>query len=184
MTQQDWLRQIAAAYDAYAITTKTRDVLYRIGRLWSRYDVLHPSHDWLAQEARCCRKTVLRALAQARAVGLISWRPQRWLNRAGFRSGPNIYRPRLPPEGHFAAQTRQRLKKAAQEAPGGRPAAPQAAVVASGAEQHAARAALAMIAARREAQRAVECQAVVGRFARMLGGFGPGNAKRPRPHPA
>ena len=67
------------------------------GRLW-------PSHALLAQRARCCVRTVERAMAQARDAGRLTWRAIRWRTPSGFwRRKSNLYALRMP----AAAPTRQ-----------------------------------------------------------------------------
>lgn len=121
MRTQDWCAAVGAAHADGRLTRAARDVLFKLARLRSRYRTLWPSHDWLAAAARCCRKTVVRALAQAQAAGLVTWRPQRWLNARGWRRGTNIYRLQLPPHpmppplGHSVLQRKQALEEEAQE---------------------------------------------------------------------
>jgi hypothetical protein len=55
-----------------------------------------PSHATLAERARCCTRTVQRALTQAQGLGLVSWAERRV--RAGWRwlQSSNLYRFLLP----------------------------------------------------------------------------------------
>ncbi len=121
MRTQDWCAAVSAAHAEGRLTRAARDVLFRLARLRARYRSLWPSHDWLAAAARCCRRTVVRALAQAQAAGLVTWRPQRWLNGHGWRRGTNIYRLQMPPApvpaplGHSAPQGKQALEEEAKE---------------------------------------------------------------------
>lgn len=113
MQTQTWCAVVGAAHADGLLTRAARDVLFKLARLRSRYRVLWPSHAWLAAQARCCRKTVVRALAQARELGLISWGVQRWLNARGWRRGTNVYRLQVPPvrpsspKGQIFAQRKQ-----------------------------------------------------------------------------
>jgi helix-turn-helix protein len=70
------------------------------GRCW-------PSHETLAARARCCVRTVQRALQQARDLGLVDWTERRF--KAGWRwlRTSNLYR-LLSPDGPVTAVFRRR----------------------------------------------------------------------------
>jgi Helix-turn-helix domain len=87
-----WTARIWAEYRAGNLTRAYRDVLLTLhtfrgtgGRCW-------PSHATLAGRARCCTRTVQRALQQAQRLGLVDWCERRV--RAGWRwlRTSNLYR--------------------------------------------------------------------------------------------
>ena len=177
----DWKAAVWAAFRARTLTRSARDVMLTLatfkgpeGRIW-------PSHALLATRARVCVKTVCRAMAQARAAGLLTWRSIRWLTPGGhWRRKSNLYVLRIPvaeakcstvehsvpaylpklgrysSKGLFGRQGEQGKKKL--DGSGGRTVAQQLAVIAVGSVADA-RAALALVADRmRERQRAALAQ--------------------------
>ena len=96
VTGPTWTARIWAEYRAGYLTRAARDVLLTLhtfrgtgGRCW-------PSHATLADRARCCTRTVQRALQQAQGLGLVDWCERRV--RAGWRwlRTSNLYRLGVP----------------------------------------------------------------------------------------
>ena len=148
---QDWRAAVWDAHRAGTLTRSARDVLLTLltfrgngGRIW-------PSHARLADRVRCSAKTVCRAMAQARAIGLVAWKPIRWRTPGGFwRRKSNLYALLMPAgssKGHFAHEGEKRQGKE-ERGSGSRSAAQHRASV-TAQEVTDARAALARIAADR-----------------------------------
>ena len=74
------------------LTRAARDVLLTLHTYRGPGGVAWPSHATLAQRAKCSTRTVLRALAQGRNLGLVSWSFRRV--RQGWRwlQSSNLYR--------------------------------------------------------------------------------------------
>jgi hypothetical protein len=84
-----WRDCVWHAFRAHHLTPLHRDVLLRLGE-YARCGAIWPSHETLAQRARCHVETVRRALNAGRDLGLIDWAERR------------VRRPqhqRLPPAG-------------------------------------------------------------------------------------
>ena len=96
-----WRQRIWREFNAGNLTRSYRDVLLTLAgygpRPW-------PSHETLAARARCCTRTVQRALEAARGLDLVSWAERRI--KAGWRwlRTSNIYR-LLVPDGPVAPAT-------------------------------------------------------------------------------
>jgi hypothetical protein len=93
-----WTTRIWLEYRAGNLTRTYRDVLLTLHTYRSTGGACWPSHETLAARARCCAKTVQRALAQAQGLGLVSWAERRV--RAGWRwlRTSNLYRFVMPAE--------------------------------------------------------------------------------------
>jgi hypothetical protein len=87
-----WTNRIWLEYRAGNLTRAARDVLFTLHTFRGTGGAAWPSHATLADRARCCVRTVQRALAQAQALGLVSWAERRV--RAGWRwlRSSNLYR--------------------------------------------------------------------------------------------
>jgi hypothetical protein len=87
-----WTTRVWLEYRAGNLTRAARDVLLTLHTFRGIGGQCWPSHATLAERARCCIRTVQRALAQAQALGLVSWAERRV--RAGWRwlRTSNLYR--------------------------------------------------------------------------------------------
>ena len=87
-----WTTRIWQEYRAGNLTRAARDVLLTLHTYRGPGGVAWPSHATLAQRAKCSTRTVLRALAQGRNLGLVSWSFRRV--RQGWRwlQSSNLYR--------------------------------------------------------------------------------------------
>ena len=72
-----WFSRVYREYEAGNLTPLWRDVLRALGRFDACRFGIFPSHEFLAQRARCSVRTVQRALEAARALGLVEWSHQR-----------------------------------------------------------------------------------------------------------
>ena len=79
----NWCRSVWSAFHANDLTRAGRDVLLTLESYarMSPGGVPWPSHATLAARARCSERTVRRALAIGRKLGLVSWIP-RWVPSA------------------------------------------------------------------------------------------------------
>ena len=93
-----WTTRIWLEYRAGNLTRAYRDVLLTLHTFRGIGGAAWPSHETLAARARCCAKTVGRALAVAQGLGLVSWVERRV--RAGWRwlRSSNLYRFVVPAE--------------------------------------------------------------------------------------
>ena len=91
-----WTTRIWLEYRAGNLTRAYRDVLLTLHTFRGIGGAAWPSHETLAARARCCAKTVGRALAVAQGLGLVSWVERRV--RAGWRwlRTSNLYRLAVP----------------------------------------------------------------------------------------
>jgi hypothetical protein len=94
-----WTTRIWLEYRAGNLTRAARDVLLTLHTFRSTGGVAWPSHATLAERARCCVRTVQRALAAAQGLGLVSWAERHV--RAGWRwlQTSNLYRFVVPVDG-------------------------------------------------------------------------------------
>jgi hypothetical protein len=92
-----WRDRVWQEFRADNMTRGYRDVLLTLATFRGHGGLIIPSHETLAERARCCISTVQRALVQARDLGLISWIERRV--RAGWRwlRTSNRYRLETPP---------------------------------------------------------------------------------------
>lgn len=95
-TPTAWFSRIHREYEAGNLTLHWREVLLVLGRFQGCRFGVFPSHATLAARARCCVRTVQRALQAAKALGLLDWSPRRI--RASWRAlrASNAYALRLP----------------------------------------------------------------------------------------
>lgn len=70
-------------FHAGNLTRAYRDVVLTLATFRGHGGLICPSHTTLAERAKCCVRTVQRALAQALKLGLVSWTERRV--RAGWR---------------------------------------------------------------------------------------------------
>jgi hypothetical protein len=98
-----WSNRIWQEFHAGNLTRGARDVLLTLHTYRGTGGVAWPSHSTLASRARCCVRTVQRALAAAQELGLVTWTERRV--RAGWRwlRTSNVYR-FLVPTGPVAAR--------------------------------------------------------------------------------
>lgn len=112
-----WRQRIWREFNAGNLTRSYRDVLLTLAgygpRPW-------PSHETLAARARCCTRTVQRALEAARGLDLVSWAERRI--KAGWRwlRTSNIYRLLVPDgpvatTGHKVPGGESKVRKPARE---------------------------------------------------------------------
>ena len=87
-----WTTRIWQEFRAGNLTRAYRDVLLTLHTFRGTGGAAWPSHETLAERARCCTKTVQRALQAARDLGLVDWAERRV--RAGWRwlRTSNLYR--------------------------------------------------------------------------------------------
>jgi hypothetical protein len=92
-----WTARVWAEYRSGNLTRAFRDVLLTLHTFRGSGGQCWPSHATLADRARCCVRTVQRALAQAQHLGLVDWAERRV--RAGWRwlRTSNLYRFMMPP---------------------------------------------------------------------------------------
>ena len=83
MPTPTWITRIWHEYRAGNLTRADRDVLLTLHTFRGHGGIAWPSHATLAERARCCTRTVQRALQQAQGLGLVSWTERRV--RAGWR---------------------------------------------------------------------------------------------------
>jgi hypothetical protein len=91
-----WITRIWQEYRAGNLTRAHRDVLLTLHTFRGTGGTAWPSHATLADRARCCVRTVQRALQQAQHLGLVSWAERRV--RAAWRwlRTSNLYRFAVP----------------------------------------------------------------------------------------
>jgi hypothetical protein len=91
-----WTTRVWQEYRAGNLTRAYRDVLLTLRTFRGTGGFCTPSHNTLAERARCSPSTVLRACQQARQLGLLDWyerrvrRGWRWLRTS------NAYRFAVP----------------------------------------------------------------------------------------
>jgi hypothetical protein len=90
--ENGWANRIWQEFRAGNLTPTWRDVLTCLHGYRGAGGVAWPSHDTLADRARCDPRTVRRALEAARDLGLVAWTARRV--RVGWRSlrSSNCYR--------------------------------------------------------------------------------------------
>jgi hypothetical protein len=99
-----WETQVWCDYREHNLTPLYRDVLLRLPNFRGRGGLIFPSHESLAAKARCCVRTVQRALNAAAGLGLLTWRERRKRVGAGTERTSNLYTlivktPGKPPTG-------------------------------------------------------------------------------------
>lgn len=111
-----WIARVWAEFKAGNLTRAYRDCLLTLRTFQGRDGALWPSHATLADRARTSSKTVQRALAAARDIGLVAWSERRV--RRGWRwlRTSNAYRLILPDapvstNGHRVLRGEQKVKK-------------------------------------------------------------------------
>ena len=121
--RERWKITVWAAFRDRVLTPADRDILLTLAG-FAVTGVAWPSHKTLAERTRRCVKTVQRALATARSLGLVDWREGgRWLEAGRWRRRSNRYWliiPALPIvaddrplRGQFAARPISKIKKEA-----------------------------------------------------------------------
>jgi hypothetical protein len=92
-----WTDRVWHEFRAGCLTPLHRDVLLRLGE-YARCGGIWPSHETLAERARCHVDTVRRALVAGRQLGLVTWAERRV--RRGWRwlRSTNVYRLLVPEE--------------------------------------------------------------------------------------
>jgi hypothetical protein len=98
-----WTNRVWQEFHTGNLTRGARDVLLTLATYRGHGGVAWPSHATLAERARCCVKTVQRALAAAAELGFVSWTERRV--RADWRwvRISNVYR-FIVPAGPVAAK--------------------------------------------------------------------------------
>jgi hypothetical protein len=91
-----WSDRIWREFRAGNLTRSWRDVLLTLATFRGSGGLICPSHATLAERARCCVRTVQRALAHAERLGLVVWAERRV--RASWRwlRTSNAYRLLVP----------------------------------------------------------------------------------------
>jgi hypothetical protein len=110
-----WNTEVWQAFRADDLTRARRDVLLCLPKFRGRGGLIFPSHEAIAARAKCCAKTVQRALADARERGQIRWVERRKRAGLGTERTSNLYtlivkNPGKPPTG-------QGVRVASQENP-------------------------------------------------------------------
>lgn len=102
---EDWRARIWREFHADNLTRAYRDVLLTLATYRGHGGAIHPAHETLAARAKCCERTVRRALKQAQRLALVSWVERRV--RAAWRwlRTSNAYRLHVPAD---PVQPRQR----------------------------------------------------------------------------
>ncbi|WP_216851155.1 helix-turn-helix domain-containing protein [Acidisphaera sp. L21] len=122
-----WVARVWREYHAGNLTRAAKDVLMSFHTFRGHGGACWPSHEPLASRARCCVRTVQRALQQAQHLGLASWSERRV--KAGWRwlRTSNWYRFAVPAEavqpGQRSRSQSENLKRRAttgQQARGGK----------------------------------------------------------------
>ena len=93
-----WTDRVWREFRAGNLTRAYRDVLLTLRTFRGRTGACYPSHATLADRAKCSPSTALRALQQARRLGLVQWAERRV--RAAWRwlRTSNSYRFTVPAE--------------------------------------------------------------------------------------
>ena len=91
-----WIARVWAEFHAGNLTRAARDVLLTLHTFRAHGGAAWPSHATLASRARCCTRTVQRALQEAQRLCLVDWAERRV--RAGWRwlQSSNLYRFLMP----------------------------------------------------------------------------------------
>lgn len=91
-----WTTRCWQEFHAGNLTRASRDTLLTLHAYRGPGGIAWPAHATIAARARCCVRTVARALQQAMKLGLLSWRERRV--RTGWRSlqTSNVYRFHVP----------------------------------------------------------------------------------------
>ena len=94
--QPTWTARVWAEFRARNLTRTERDVLLTLRTFRAPGGGCWPSHATLAERTRCSVRTVIRALAAARTLGLVDWTERRV--RRGWRwlRTSNLYRLTTP----------------------------------------------------------------------------------------
>lgn len=91
----EWFARLDAECRAGNLTRAYRDALRTLGRLIAMGDDM-PSEARIADDAACSKRTVARAKAKARELGLLDWE-RRFDNAGGLRrERPCLYRAERP----------------------------------------------------------------------------------------
>lgn len=148
-----WRLRVKAEHMGGNLTPARRDALCSLVALMSAGDDT-PTDEAVAKLAGCSPRTVRRARADARELGLLNWEQTRRLVCGAWRQGPNRYALRVPaspvcPAGQDGRARKSERKIEAREAP--RSVSAMLAAYGIGSLDEA-RAGLAAINARRAAQ--------------------------------
>ena len=91
MDRDKWTSQVWAFFHNGNLTRATRDVLLTL-RTYAASGTAWPSHDTLAERSGTSPRTVIRALATAKGLGLVDWTPGgRWREGGVWRRRSNRY---------------------------------------------------------------------------------------------
>lgn len=91
-TPSPWIARIWAEFRAGNLTRAYRDVMLTLATFRGAGGLICPSHATLAVRAKCCVKTVQRALAMADQLGLVSWAERRAQSGSKWVRTSNTYR--------------------------------------------------------------------------------------------
>lgn len=75
--RQRWQSRIWREYRAFNLQPLWRDVLLTLATYSGQDGTAWPAHATLAERARCCVRTVQRALQAGRRLGLVDWTERR-----------------------------------------------------------------------------------------------------------
>lgn len=97
-TSSPWIARVWAEFHAGYLTRAARDVLLTLRTYRGQGGACFPSHATLAERVGCSDRTVRRALALARDLGLVSWVERRVRSSWRWLRTSNSYRMTMPPE--------------------------------------------------------------------------------------
>jgi helix-turn-helix protein len=89
--ENTWKSEVWHQFRARELTPLHRDVLLWLPKFRGRGGLIFPSHETLAAKARCCVRTVQRALNAAAALGLVAWLERRKPAVWGTERTSNLY---------------------------------------------------------------------------------------------
>jgi hypothetical protein len=86
-----WENKVWRAFRGGELTRAFRDVLLCLPKFRGRGGLIFPSHEAIGRRAECCAKTVGRALAVAKELGLLNWIQRRKRAVWGTEQTSNLY---------------------------------------------------------------------------------------------
>jgi len=91
-----WRRRVTQEHAMRNLTHARRLALEALLRMWRPNDTFEPTDDEIALQAGCSARTVRRARADAREIGLLHWERTRLLVAGRWRQGRNRYALAVP----------------------------------------------------------------------------------------
>jgi Helix-turn-helix domain len=92
----NWTTRCWQEFRARNLSRSARDILLTLATFRGRGGAIYPSHETLAERAKCSVRTVRRALMQARELGLVSWCERRVRVGWKWQQSSNSYRLAVP----------------------------------------------------------------------------------------